>query len=65
MSSLLAGDLAQALAHVPPSAARTLANAAPVAFAPGFAAALTASGVLALAAAAIACKLLAQPMRDA
>lgn len=63
MSSLLAGDLAQALAHVPPSAARTLANAAPVAFARGFAAALTASGVL--AAAAIACKLLAQPMRDA
>lgn len=65
MSSLLAGDLAQALAHVPPSAARTLAEAAPAAFASGFATALTVSGVLALAAAVVAYKLLTQPMRDA
>ncbi|WP_175732973.1 MFS transporter [Burkholderia ambifaria] len=65
MSSLLAGDLAQALAHVPPSAARTLAQAAPAAFASGFADALTVSGVLALIVAVVAYKLLAQPMRDA
>ncbi|HHY6928507.1 TPA: MFS transporter [Burkholderia ambifaria] len=65
MSSLLAGDLAQALAHVPPSAARTLAQAAPAAFASGFADALTVSGVLALIVAIVAYKLLAQPMRDA
>ncbi|WP_175796609.1 MFS transporter [Burkholderia anthina] len=65
MSSLLAGDLAQALARVPPSAARTLAQAAPAAFASGFAAALTVSGVLALAAAVVSYKLLAQPIRDA
>ncbi len=65
MSSLLAGDLAQALERVPLSAARTLAQAAPAAFASGFAAALTVSGVLALAAAAVAYKLLTQPSRGA
>ncbi|WP_027782715.1 MULTISPECIES: MFS transporter [Burkholderia] len=63
MSSLLAGDLAQALGRVPPSAAGALAQAAPVAFASGFAAALTVSGVLALGAAVVAYKLLAQPVR--
>ncbi|MCA7948730.1 MFS transporter [Burkholderia seminalis] len=64
MSSLLAGDLAQALGRVPPSAVGVLAEAAPIAFASGFAAALTASGVLALGVAVVAYKLLAQPMRD-
>ncbi|WP_322089605.1 MFS transporter [Burkholderia sp. BCC1999] len=64
MSSLLAGDLAQALGRVPPSAAGVLAQAAPVAFASGFADALTVSGVLALGAAVVAYKLLTQPMRD-
>ena len=44
MSSLLAGDLARALERVPPSAAGALAQAAPVAFASGFADALTVSG---------------------
>ncbi|RQU81302.1 MFS transporter [Burkholderia cenocepacia] len=63
MSSLLAGDLAQALGRVPPSAAGALAQAAPVAFASGFADALTVSGVLALGSAVVAYKLLAQPMR--
>ncbi|MBN3783925.1 MFS transporter, partial [Burkholderia sp. Ac-20345] len=52
-------------ARVPPSAADALAQAAPVAFASGFANALTVSGVLALVAAVVAYKLLAQPMRDA
>ncbi|MDI9652376.1 MFS transporter, partial [Burkholderia cenocepacia] len=64
MSSLLAGDLAQALGRVPPAAAGTLARAAPVAFASGFADALTVSGVLALVAAVVAYKLLTQPMRE-
>ncbi|KUY90042.1 hypothetical protein WS50_23385 [Burkholderia territorii] len=41
------------------------AGAAPAAFATGFAAALTMSGVLALAAAVVAYTLLVQPMRDA
>ncbi|ONX44769.1 MFS transporter, partial [Burkholderia cenocepacia] len=63
MSSLLAGDLAQALGRVPPAAAGTFARAAPVAFASGFADALTVSGVLALVAAVVAYKLLTQPMR--
>ncbi|MCR5898664.1 MFS transporter, partial [Burkholderia sp. HAN2018] len=56
---------ARALERVPPSAAGALAKAAPVAFASGFADALTVSGVLALVVAVVACKLLAQPMRDA
>jgi len=64
MSSLLAGDLARALERVPPSAAGALAQAAPVAFASGFADALTVSGGLALIAAVVAYKLLEQPMRD-
>ncbi|KVL33028.1 hypothetical protein WS98_13785 [Burkholderia territorii] len=41
------------------------ASAAPAAFAAGFAAALTMSGVLVLAAAVVAYTLLAQPVRDA
>ncbi|MDN7930496.1 hypothetical protein QZM52_04220 [Burkholderia metallica] len=45
-------------------AAGTLAQAAPVAFASGFADAPTVSGVLALVTARVAYKLLTQPMRD-
>ncbi|CAM2340161.1 MFS transporter [Burkholderia vietnamiensis] len=64
MSSLLAGDLTQALARLPPTAARVLHDVAPAAFAAGFSTALTVSGVLALAGAAVAYWLLVQPMRD-
>jgi hypothetical protein len=64
MSSLLAGDLAQALGRLPPTAERVLHDVAPVAFAAGFSTALTVSGVLALAGAAVAYWLLVQPMRD-
>ncbi|MEC4600947.1 MFS transporter, partial [Burkholderia vietnamiensis] len=64
MSSLLAGDLTQALARLPPTAARVLHDVAPVAFAAGFSTALTVSGVLALVGAAVAYWLLVQPMRD-
>ncbi|MGU3779651.1 hypothetical protein [Burkholderia metallica] len=45
-------------------AAGTLAQAAPVAFASGFADAPTVSGVFALVTARVAYKLLTQPMRD-
>lgn len=61
MSSLLAGDLARALARVPPHAARMLGDAAPAAFASGFADALRVSGGLALVGAVVVMKLLAQP----
>ncbi|MFP3693458.1 MFS transporter, partial [Burkholderia sp. SIMBA_048] len=61
MSSLLAGDLAQALGRLPPTAARVLHDVAPVAFAAGFSTALTVSGVLALVGAAVAYWLLVQP----
>ncbi|OJA75264.1 MFS transporter [Burkholderia ubonensis] len=64
MSSLLAGDLARALERVPPQAAKTLAAAAPAAFASGFADALELSGMLALVGAVVVMKLLAQPMRQ-
>ncbi|KWN71723.1 disulfide bond formation protein DsbA [Burkholderia ubonensis] len=64
MSSLLAGDLARALERVPPQAAKTLAAAAPAAFASGFADALVLSGALALVGAVVVMKLLAQPMRQ-
>ncbi|AOK26771.1 disulfide bond formation protein DsbA [Burkholderia ubonensis] len=64
MSSLLAGDLARALERVPPQAAKTLAAAAPAAFASGFADALVLSGMLALVGAVVVMKLLAQPMRQ-
>ncbi|MGU7781106.1 MFS transporter [Burkholderia sp. PU8-34] len=65
MSSLLAGDLARALGRVPPEAARTLADAAPAAFASGFADALNLSGVLALVGAVAIRRLLAQPASGA
>lgn len=64
MSSLLAGNLARALERVPPQAAKTLAAAAPAAFASGFADALVLSGALALVGAVVVMKLLAQPMRQ-
>ncbi|MBF5009676.1 MFS transporter [Burkholderia pseudomultivorans] len=64
MSSLLAGDLAQALARVPASAAGALAQAAPTAFARGFADTLVVSGVLALGVAGVVYQLLARSTRD-
>ncbi|MGK8208251.1 MFS transporter [Burkholderia cenocepacia] len=64
MSSLLAGDLAQALARVPASAAGALAQAAPTAFARGFADTLVVSGVLALGVAGVVHRLLARSVRD-
>ncbi|KGC38247.1 drug resistance transporter family domain protein [Burkholderia pseudomallei] len=66
MSSLLAGDLAQAIRGLPPRTGATLAHIAPGGFASGFSVALCASGAFALAA-AVAVRLLvgAQPGRAA
>ncbi|EES46955.1 drug resistance transporter family protein [Burkholderia mallei PRL-20] len=66
MSSLLAGDLAQAIRGLPPRTGATLAHIAPGGFASGFSLALCASGAFALAA-AVAVRLLvgAQPGRAA
>ncbi|MHA7166255.1 MFS transporter, partial [Burkholderia pseudomallei] len=57
MSSLLAGDLAQAIRGLPPRTGATLAHIAPGGFASGFSLALCASGAFALAA-AVAVRLL-------
>lgn len=66
MSSLLAGDLAQAIRGLPPRTGAPLAHIAPGGFASGFSVALCASGAFALAA-AVAVRLLvgAQPGRAA
>ncbi|WP_180985321.1 MFS transporter, partial [Burkholderia thailandensis] len=57
MSSLLAGDLAQAIRGLPPQTGAALAQIAPAGFASGFALALCVSGAFALAA-AVAVRLL-------